>query len=167
RIDATSAASLAVARSFASTIEKLEARETASIPSYLFLRMILIRKPVPIPDRRRGHAFRDHAHLLRRRLLPHVPDRENAGDGSSAADGRIELDRTTMQLDEGTHDREPKPRAAMLGTERVALETVEHPLAERIRDARAPIRHAEDHDALAPRDGQPHDLAGGREAHRV
>src|SRR5205085_7456746 len=112
--------------------------------------MILFRKPVPIPDRRRGHAFRDHAHLLRRRLLPHVPDRENAGDGGSAADGRIELDRTTMQLDEGTHDGKAKPGAAMLGTERVALEAVEHALTERVGDAGTAVRHAEDHGALVP-----------------
>src|SRR5947199_3601384 len=92
RIDVTSAASLAVARSFGSTIEKLEAGETASI-----------------------EAFR-RCLLLRRRLLPQVLDRENAGDGGSTADGRIELDRTTMQLDEGTHDRQTKPGAAVLGT---------------------------------------------------
>src|SRR5689334_22409026 len=86
--------------------------------------------------------------LLRRRLLLHAPQREDAGDGGPAADDRIELHAAAVQLDEGAHDREAEARAAVLGAERVALETVEHPLADRVGDARAAIGDAEDDRAL-------------------
>src|SRR4051812_50220891 len=109
----------------------------------------LIRKPVP--------TFRDHA-LLRRRLLQRPLEREDAGDGGSAAHGRIELHRTTMQLNEGSHDRKAKPRATMLRAERMALETVEHALADLGRDARSAVGHTEDDGAVAPLDTHAHHL---------
>src|SRR5436853_618181 len=88
----------------------------------------------PQPDRAIRAIIRC---LLRRRLLPRLLQRENAGDGGPPADGRIELHRTTVQLDEGTHDREAKPGAAALGAERMALEAVEHAIADLSRDAGA------------------------------
>src|SRR5678816_3824125 len=96
-----------------------------------------------------------------------MPDRENAGDGGSAADGRIELHRTTMELDEGTHDREAESCAAMLRAERVAFEAVEHALADVGWNAGAAVGHAEHDGVVAPLDRQPHHLGGGREADRV
>src|SRR5207302_8404459 len=94
-------------------------------------------------------ALSDDA-LLRRRLLFDALEREHAGDGCSTADGRIEPHGTTMQLDEGTHDRQSETRAAVAGTKPVALEAVEHALADRRRNAGAGIGHAEHHGPVAP-----------------
>src|ERR1044072_1431368 len=114
RTEATSDARRRVACSLGSAIEKLEAGETASIFRASLVAHDLVRKPVP--------NFRDHALLFCRRLLRRPSEREDAGDGGSAAHGRIELHRTTMQLDEGTHDREPKAGAPMRRAERMTLE---------------------------------------------
>ena len=59
---------------------------------------------------------------------------------------------------ERTIDR-PRPGAAMLRAERMALEPVEHPLADLGRNAGAAIRDAEHDRVVAPLDGQPHHLA--------
>src|SRR5262245_59669610 len=81
--------------------------------------------------------------LLRRDLLLHAAQRENAGDGGTAPDHRIEPHRTTVQLDEGAHDREAETGAAVLGAERMALEPIEHALADRVGDARTAVGDAE------------------------
>src|SRR4051812_49225698 len=99
--------------------------------------------------------------------MPHALERENAGHGGSVPDDRVEPHRTTMQLDEGTHDREAEARAAMLRAERMAFEALEDALRDAVRNAGPAIGDAEDDRAVAPLHGQPDHVAGGREADRV
>src|SRR4051794_25126547 len=105
--------------------------------------------------------------LFCRRLLRRPLEREDAGDGGSAAHGRIELHRTTMQLDEGTHDRKSEAGPAMFRAHRVAFKAIKHALADLGRDARTAVGYVEDHRAVAPLDRQAHYLARWREADRV
>ncbi len=83
------------------------------------------------------------------------------------SDGGIDLNRTTMQLHEGTHNREAEARAAMLGAERIGLEAVENPVLYLGRNSRTLIGDREYDGVVAPLDKEIHRSARGREADGV
>ena len=84
-------------------------------------------------------------------------DRETAGDDGAAAFLRDEFDRAAMQFDEGTHDREAEPDAAVTAAA-VRFEAIEHAVDHRLGNAAAAILDPK-HDVLA--------LSQGREGHRA
>src|SRR4051812_16297699 len=105
--------------------------------------------------------------LFRRDAVRRAAGREHAADGRAASWLRVELYGAAMQLDERAYDRQPEADAAVAGSERVALEAVEHPRDDLRRDAAALVGHLE-HDLLVGLPGpQRHRLARGREADRV
>src|SRR3954449_3511302 len=94
-------------------------------------------------------------------------EREHTGHGGAEADIGLQRDAAAMQLDEGTHERKPKPGAAVMRAQRIRLEPVEHPVLHVRRDAWAAIGDREHHGIRAPYGRERNDAARRREAHGI
>src|SRR5271166_3884703 len=94
-------------------------------------------------------------------------ERKHAGDGGAAAHRRFERYRSTMQLDEGAHQREPQSGATMSRTEGMGLEPIEHLVLYIAGNARSAIGHGEYEGILEPLGSKGNGLAGRRKAHGI
>src|SRR5271166_2195948 len=103
----------------------------------------------------------------RRRLQRPVIEREDAGDGCTAAHCGFERHCSAVQLDEGTHQRKPQTGAAVPRAERMGLEPIEHLALHVGGNARSAVRHREYQGILEPLGGKRNGLARGRKAHGI